>query len=192
MAISVGRAGVGTTIESGEITNDSIVDADINSAAAISLSKLSAPTTGSRFHSSSILGAATTANVADTTYYSPVFIPWAVTLTGLVYWVGGTNSGNVAVALYNNSGTRVANRATGTAVGTTSTIQEVAFDSTYAAAAGRYWMGITFSSSSSASYKSGHYTAVGAAAGPGSGANLTSITPPTTATGLAVPVLATY
>lgn len=75
-------------------------------------------------------------------------IPYNVTLTGIGYLVGsvgGTDS--VVVELYNSAGTAVARSiATDTEaadlVGTAAQFQSVAFSSTYAAVAGRYYISI--------------------------------------------------
>ena len=81
-----------------------------------------------------------------TSYFVELNIPYNQTLTGLAYQVGsvgGTDS--VIVVLYNSAGTVVANSAlAGETVGTAAQIQSVAFLSTYAAVAGRYFASVTF------------------------------------------------
>lgn len=79
-------------------------------------------------------------------YFVELNVPYNQTLTGLAYQVGsvgGTDS--VIAALYNSAGVVVANSAlAGATVGTAAQIQSVAFLSTYAAAAGRYFASVTF------------------------------------------------
>lgn len=74
------------------------------------------------------------------------------TLTGVGYWVGGTSNGNVRCALYDTAGNRVADRTSNAAQAAINTFQQVAFDSTYAAAAGRYFAAIIFSSSTGTAF----------------------------------------
>lgn len=79
-------------------------------------------------------------------YFVELNIPYNQTLTGLAYQVGsvgGTDS--VIAVLYDSAGAVVANSAlAGATVGTAAQIQSVAFLSTYAAVAGRYFASVTF------------------------------------------------
>lgn len=96
--------------------------------------------------------AATGTDVAcanGTKFWVEVDIPYNVTLTGvgvLLGSVGGTDS--ICVQLHNSAGVQVAtNRSAGgtaTLLGTTATFQNVAFASTYAAVAGRYYVSVQF------------------------------------------------
>jgi hypothetical protein len=84
-----------------------------------------------------------------TRFWVEVDIPYNVTLTGLAYLVGsvgGTDS--VVVQLCNSAGVEVAtSRPVGTAadlVGTAAQFQSVAFSTTYAAVAGKYYAAVQF------------------------------------------------
>lgn len=76
--------------------------------------------------------------------YVPCTLPAAATITGLRIHVGSSN-GNVCVGLYDSAGNRVAT--SGTVATPAAGRQAVAFTSSYAASAGRYWMALQASSS---------------------------------------------
>ena len=81
-------------------------------------------------------------------WITEITIPYSVTLTGgqyLIGSVGGTDS--VIVDLYNSAGTLVASSDGGGAadlVGSSATIQSVAFDATYLAHPGTYYVSLQF------------------------------------------------
>ena len=79
-------------------------------------------------------------------YFVEVNVPYNRTLTGLAYQVGSTGGTDKVIAtLYSSAGAVLANSATaGATVGTAAQIQSVAFLSTYAAVAGRYYASVTF------------------------------------------------
>lgn len=83
---------------------------------------------------------------AGTVYFGALYLPVNYTCTGIGYLigsVGGTDS--AIVALYDSTGAVVANSAlAGTTVGTTATVQEIAFTATYAAKGpGLYYVSIS-------------------------------------------------
>jgi hypothetical protein len=82
------------------------------------------------------------AQVAGTIYWVEVMIPYNVTLTGVTFLVGsvgGTDS--VVCALHNSAGTQVA-ITTRAIAGTAAQLQSIAFTSTYAAVAGKYFISV--------------------------------------------------
>lgn len=126
----------------------------------------------------------------NTMYISSIQVPQALTLTGITTYTAGTSSGNLIVMLYNSAGTLVASSASTAQSGSTGNAQQIAFSSTYAAAAGRYFIGVIASSATSTSqYVSS--LAYSKVQFPGSFAAPGTITPPTT-TGAQVWQMATY
>lgn len=130
-------------------------------------------------------GAAVT---ADRNYYARVVVLTSCTITGVIYYVSSGATGNSRTSLYNSAGTRVANRTTDFTV---ATIDAVAFDTPYVAQPGIYFVNCVFSGTPSI-YLNAPAAPSGFAAGPGSGATLTSITPPTTISSTRVPIMTTY
>jgi hypothetical protein len=125
---------------------------------------------------------------ADRVYYSQVVIPADCTLTGVrVYCSSAT--GNARSALYNSAGTRVANATADTTVATN--VLQLPFASTYVAVPGVYFVACVFSGTPTLGQ---HFAGANSAfaAGPGSGATATSITPPTTVSGTRGVNMATY
>lgn len=118
-------------------------------------------------------------------YYQAVKVLCKCTLTGVAYWTGtGAASGNVRCALYDSGGSRVADRTSNLAQSGASTFQKIAFDGTYAAAAGFYFAALLFSSSA-ATALAGKGLDLGGAGVQGGFTTPTSISVPTTApTGL--------
>ena len=115
--------------------------------------------------------AAVTANRA---YYALVPVPIDQTITGVEYWCS-SSSGNVLSALYDSSGTKVADKTSGLA--TANGPQLVPFDSTYSAAAGVYIWELVFSATPTVGL--GFPMAWGSFTGAGSFTTTTSVTPPT-------------
>lgn len=149
------------------------------------------PDWGTNFATPSTSPPASTAAVVDRVYFVRVQVLRQATLTGLQFYVV-VSSGNVRCALYNSAGTRVANRTTNAAVGGGLTVQQVAFDSTYAAAPGIYYMALVFSSATCQTFMHVPALPSGFVAGPGSTATATSITAPTTISTTTVPTMSTY
>lgn len=81
-----------------------------------------------------------------TVYYSSLWLPCKMTLTGISYMVGSVGgTDKVIVTLHDSTGAVVANSAVaGTTVGTAANMQSVDFTATYAANSGRYYIGVTF------------------------------------------------
>jgi hypothetical protein len=133
-------------------------------------------------------------------YWSEIELPHNATLTGLSYLVGsvgGTDS--VQVNLFNSSGTLVAtSKKTGAAhgdiVGTAAELQSVAFTTTYAAVAGKYFASVQFNGTT-AKFRTylipGSKFIAGTAAGTYDTA-AASITPGSTFTAGKGPIIATY
>lgn len=131
------------------------------------------------------------APTANRVYYAQVVVPVPATLTGISFLMVTIGTGvNVRSALYDASGTRVANRTTNLACAALTTHQ-VAFDSTYAAAPGVYFVALVFGAAQGTFAGSNALSPCYYVAGPGSGATATSITPPTTA-GQTPPAMTTY
>lgn len=135
-----------------------------------------------------------------TVYTGSVFVPANVTVTGIQYLVGsvgGTDS--VVVALYNKTGTLVANSATaGATVGTAAQIQQVAFDPGTYAAVGPAWyhIGLCFNGTT-AKFRTvpAHCNAGNGVVGNGVAQTFgtpATITAPTTFTADKVPVASLY
>lgn len=87
-----------------------------------------------------------TACTNGTVYFSSLWLPTKMTLTGITYLIGSVGgTDKVIVTLHDKDGAVVANSATaGTTVGTAANMQSVDFTATYAANAGRYFIGVTF------------------------------------------------
>lgn len=130
-----------------------------------------------------------TAATADRVYYAQIRMTATATLTG-VQWVNVTAAGNVAVALYDSTGARMADVATPVAVAGVVTLQQVPFDAAVTVGPGTYFAAIVFSGTPQQLHVL-FSSPCGYAAGPGSGATLTSITPPTSPT-QTVPLISTY
>lgn len=85
------------------------------------------------------------AGVANTMWFSDVFVPYACTLVGAAV-LNGTTVGTTKgiVTLYNAAGTLVANSSVtggGALTSGASTFQQRAFTSSYSAKPGQYWIG---------------------------------------------------
>lgn len=83
-------------------------------------------------------------NNARTSY---VIVMTTVTLTGIIYRVGATASGNVKAGLFDSAGNKLAETTATVAQATAGTSQQVNFASTYTATPGQYFIQLTFSSS---------------------------------------------
>lgn len=81
-------------------------------------------------------GAWPTANKA---FYQPLYIPETTTMTHFVYY-GDTASGNICMALYNSSGTRLATTGSQVMLGGT---QAKRFAVSYTMTRGTYYMGMS-------------------------------------------------
>ena len=127
---------------------------------------------------------------ANQAYYGRIVVPSSPTVSGVYYRVGGTQSGNVTAALYNSSGTRLANRATGTAQASANFGQAIGFDSSVALTPGVYVICLVFSSGS-ATFRAAYTFGASSVAGPGSGATPTTVSLPTVSVSQ-IPVMATY
>jgi len=112
-------------------------------------------------------------------YFAQVVVPFAFVLTGVAYRLANTAAGNIRSALYNAAGERVANKTANVAVSAGSNVtQGIAFDSTYSALPGVYYVALIFSTASPEVYNGTYLCPSNSVAGPGSGATATSITPP--------------
>jgi hypothetical protein len=117
--------------------------------------------------------------VLNTVYFAQVAVPFKFTLTGVAYRLANTAAGNIRSALYNAAGTRVANKTSNVVVsGGSNVTQGVAFDATYVAEPGIYFVALVFSTASPEVYNGTYLCPSSSVAGPGSGATATSITPP--------------
>jgi hypothetical protein len=85
--------------------------------------------------------------VANTLYLQPIFVPYAATLTGVVWGNNETVTGNVIGSLY-SAGLERAAKTTSVVMAGAYNTQAQAFESTYAAAAGVYYIGFQASSAS--------------------------------------------
>lgn len=163
----------------------------------LAIDAVTAPKVGSlglstRFSGGIYTSTASAAPGANRIEFVPVVIPHMCTLTGIVYSVGGTSNGSVRVALYNNAGARVADRTTNVAQATANNLQEVAFNATYEAEPGRYWMAIIFSSGTGTRVGAQCFTATKAQTEAGF-ATPASFTPPTTVQATTTsPLMMTY
>lgn len=180
-----------TTIGTGAITPSKLAPGAVTAAS------------GTRFPNYQVATLAAPAGTTDTSpglsgkvWYSSIFIPATMTLTGiswLVGTIGGTNQ--VIVALYNNAGTVVANSnlSPGTTAGALATWQDVPFTGTYAAIGpARYFVSLSFNGTTPRfrSVDAAHHLLTGSATG--AFGILASITPPTSFTTGLGPVLHTY
>lgn len=118
---------------------------DLRTAATFT-SKIPANVTPAAFAHPILGGASGAATFAKLCEYLAVDVLFPCTATGVQYWVGTTQAGNVRSALYTNDGqTRLANRTSNSAQPATGTLHKVAFDSTYAfATPGRYYIALIF------------------------------------------------
>lgn len=132
---------------------------------------------------------AATAATADRVYYSQIRLTVAATLTG-VQWFNVTSAGNVAVALYDSTGVRMANVATPVAVGGALALQQLPFDAAVTAGPGTYFAAIVFDNTPQQYHALLSVPSSYAAGGAGA-AGLASITAPTTPAQL-VPLISTY
>ena len=136
-------------------------------------------------------GSLSAAQTANLLILQTVNIPLAKTITGLVIANGATATGNVLVSLYSSDGTTLLGSSVSTAQTGTSTTQDVAFQATYAAAAGTYITGVMYSSSSATAPLS--YTASPASTAAQGGFTLPStVTPPAAGATAALAVAGTY
>lgn len=140
------------------------------------------------YHSTSVITPpGLSAVTANRGYYGQVLVPARTTLTGIEFFSYSASS-TARVALYDKDGVRVANRTTNSStliVG----MNQVPFSSTYTADPGLYYALTVFAGTPNinmAVVNRGDY-----AAGPGSGATNTSITPPTGSSN-SIPVMSTY
>lgn len=144
--VTISSAGV-TAIGTGKVTSGMILDGTIADADLAANTLSAALPNWGTFYNVPQLGATSTATGFTNSYaVGQVQVLSKCTLTGIGYWVGGTQSGNVRVGLYNSAGTSVASKTSDVAQAAINTFQQVAFDSTYAAAAGRYFAVVIFSS----------------------------------------------
>lgn len=88
--------------------------------------------TGGMINTLNVSSGTSVTMVAGTIYWAAVFIPFTVTLTGVIVSVGTTGGTDLWIgSLYSNSGTLLANSVlTGTTAGTANTKQKLAFTST--------------------------------------------------------------
>lgn len=85
-------------------------------------------------------GEVITIGAANRAIYIPCMLTGAATITGVRVDIG-TSSGNICVGLYNAAGSRVATSGAVASPGTS--FRDINFTSSYAAAAGRYYLGIS-------------------------------------------------
>lgn len=130
---------------------------------------------------------------ANILYYVQVRIPVRATLTGILYRVAGTASGNVRSALYDADGNRVANRTTNSAQSSAGagSIHRVAFDEPYVAEPGVYYMALIFSAAN-ATFQGGVWLVPCNAAAQASFTTPASIFPPSQSADIAMPRMSTY
>lgn len=93
-----------------------------------------------------VVGDTSLAPGANMLVYGVVVVPVPTTLTGIGYWVGDTSNGNVRSGLFTPDNAVVKSRTSNSAQPTANTLHLVAFDSTYAAAAGYFAAALVFSS----------------------------------------------
>lgn len=96
-------------------------------------------------------GGTDTTPVAGTIYYASVFIPGDILVTGVKFLLGSASTnGTAIVAIYNESGTKLANSATaGTTTGTAATAQSIALTTPITLPGpGYYLIGVSLSSTS--------------------------------------------
>ena len=136
-------------------------------------------------------GSLSAAQTANLLILQTVNIPLAKTITGLVIANGATATGNVLVSLYSSDGTTLLGSSASTGQTGTSSTQDVAFSSTYAAAAGTYITGVMYSSSSATAPLV--YTASPSSTAAQGGFSLPStVTPPAAGATAALAVAGTY
>ena len=125
-------------------------------------------------------------------YIQRIFIPFATTLTGIIWSNNSTVAGNILAGLYNSSGNKVAASAS-TSAGLGYSTAIGAFTSTYSASSGVYFVGI-MASSASEIWNAGYAMGLVSTAAQGSFALPSSITVPTSysATNSLYPTVATY
>ena len=136
-------------------------------------------------------GSLSAAQTANLLVLHTVYIPVAITVTGLAVANGATATGNVLAGIYNAAGSSLLASSGSTAQTGTSSTQYVAFSGTYAAAAGTYIAAVLYSSSSATAPTA--YAASPASTAAQGGFSLpASVTPPTAAAGVALAVCSTY
>ena len=136
-------------------------------------------------------GSLSAAQTANLLVLHVIYIPTAVTLTGLAVANGGTATGNVLAGIYNAAGASLLASSASTGQTGTSSTQYVPFSGTYAAAAGTYILAVLYSSSSATAPTA--YSATPASTAAQGGFSLpASVTPPTAAAGAALAVCSTY
>ena len=134
-----------------------------------------------------------------TVYTGSVFLPMNATITGIQYLIGSVGgTDKVVAALYNKTGTLLANSATaGATVGTAAQSQQVAFTSTYAAVGPAYYhIGLCFNGTTAKFRSVPAYCDMGSGV-VGNGVAQTfgtpaTITAPTTFTADKVPIASLY
>ena len=98
-------------------------------------------------------------------------------------------NGNVRSALYNSTAVKVADRTSNVTQANTNNRQRAAFDSTYAADPGIYYMLLWFSSATATAMQA---EVLGTRAATGTNASTTPTTPGTLAANTAVPAMSLY
>lgn len=136
-------------------------------------------------------GSLSAAQTANLLVLHVIYIPVAITVTGLVVANGGTAAGNVLAGLYNAAGASLLASSASTAQTGTSSTQLVPFTGTFAAAAGTYIAGVIYSSSS-ATAPTAYSASPASTAAQGGFALPASVTPPAAAATAALAVAATY
>lgn len=122
--------------------------------------------------------------------FSRLWIPHRCTLTGLSYWTGGTSSGNARMAIYDISGTNLAETATSAQPGAT-TLHQIAFSAAVTIDPGLYFPALLLSSTTATAQ-------LMSSGSPASSSNEGStdcpgtITPPTTVSSTSVAIISTY
>lgn len=163
--------------------------------------RLTAPSLGTNWTNGAsgiIAGASRPAAIANAMYWVAVVIPVACTLTGFRYRKGAsTVAANVIGGLYDAAGNRVAVSGTVAQGTTANAILTIAFGSTYAAAAGLYWVGLIASSTNVDffGWQNDQYLGPGSTVTQGSFVTPSTFTPPATtvqATAAVVPMVTTY
>lgn len=140
-----------------------------------------------------------TACTNGTVYTGSVFVPENCTITGIQYLIGSVGgTDKVVVALYDKTGTLLANSDTaGATVGTAANLQQVALTSTYAAVGPAYYhIGLCFNGTT-AKFRSVPAHCQAGSGVVGNGVSQTfgtpaTITAPTTFTADKVPVASLY
>lgn len=137
-----------------------------------------------------------TTGIANQQWIAPVYIPANQTITGISYLIATGGTDRAIAALYSNAGVLLANSTTasaGTVVGSSSTMQSLAFTAPYAAAGpANYWVSIQTNGTTAhirTAPVGAFFTAVQAAGGT---APLATITVPTSFTTAQAPIASTY